>query len=350
MARRVTLKDVAREAGVTAATVSYVINEKPGQTITPETRERVLKAVADLHYIPNAHARTLRSQSVPCVGVVIRKNLAVPRFAQVVYGIQRSLVAHGCNALLLGDVPDPTFGATDYITAYLAGHVDGIIFVGEDNQGPDEKSVEAIRESKIPFVAYDCQRPSDDYSTIDLDYQGGARHLTERILARGPKRLLYVRPSTDTAQERLREEGVRLACERRGFDGLLVGALPVTLENIDVWDTRYSVGNTAEGLTLTNKFLSVVEQHLSQLSANDAVLSSWSGWTHYYRKLATDLGLVTGELANNGENHLAADFYTVLPNYEAGVACVDELFSLIKSGCPTARTLKLTNVIEATLG
>lgn len=46
--RRVTLKDVARAAGVTTATVSYVINDTPGQTITPETRERVLKAVAEL--------------------------------------------------------------------------------------------------------------------------------------------------------------------------------------------------------------------------------------------------------------------------------------------------------------
>ena len=98
MNKRATLKDVAREAGVTAATVSYVVNNTPGQTVRPETRDRVLAAVAKLNYIPNTHAQTLRSSCIPCVGVVIRKNLAVPRFAQMVFGIQERLEQEGHNA------------------------------------------------------------------------------------------------------------------------------------------------------------------------------------------------------------------------------------------------------------
>ena len=59
MGRRTTLKDVARKAGVTAATVSYVINNTPGQSIRLETRERVLKAARELNYMPEV-SRLLR--------------------------------------------------------------------------------------------------------------------------------------------------------------------------------------------------------------------------------------------------------------------------------------------------
>ena len=56
MGKRVTLKDIATAAGVTTATVSYVLNDTPGQKIAPETRERVLKAARELSYVPNSAA------------------------------------------------------------------------------------------------------------------------------------------------------------------------------------------------------------------------------------------------------------------------------------------------------
>ena len=62
MGKRVTLKDIATAAGVTTATVSYVLNDTPGQKIAPETRERVLKAARELSYVPNSAARTLRAR------------------------------------------------------------------------------------------------------------------------------------------------------------------------------------------------------------------------------------------------------------------------------------------------
>lgn len=350
MAKRATLKDVARLVGVTPTTVSYVINNKPGQTITPETRSRVLAAVAELHYVPNAHARTLRSQTSPCVGVVIRKNLAVPRFSQVVYGIQRRLAESDSNILLLDGTINPFNRLSDYVAAFLARRVEGIVFIGEENEGPEAASLSAIASESIPFVAYDCQVPSNDFSTIDLDYEGGARLLAEHVLGRGPARLLYVRPDIDTPQELLRERGVRAAAEAAGDVELLVRRLPVTLENLDTWDAHYSVGDTEEGLRLMEGVMGVVGELLALVGPGDAIVSSWAGWTHYFRKAAGRVDFVTGELANNGENRLAADLYTTLPNFEAGVACADEVLSLARGGVPQARTLKLSNVVEATLG
>lgn len=346
MGKRATLKDVAREAGVTAATVSYVINNTPGQTVRPETRERVLAAVAKLNYIPNTHAQTLRSSCIPCVGVVIRKNLAVPRFAQMVFGIQERLEQEGRNALLLGNAVDER-GLSDYVGAYLAGRVSGVIFIGTENMGPDKKSLELLEAERAPLVVFNCQTEGDFYSTVDLDYRGGARLITSRVLERGCRRVLYFRPDADTPQERLREQGVRDACAGRSDVELVVRCAPIAFDSIEVWDARYYAGDTDEGLRLNEVFMESAREALGLVEDGDAVITSWSTWTHYFRKAEPGRDIVYAELANNGESWVASDLYTRMPNYDAGVACADEILSLVNGGACCARTIKLANVFEA---
>lgn len=347
MGRRTTLKDVAREAGVTAATVSYVINDTPGQSISAETRRRVMDAVGKLHYAPNAHARTLRSKSSPCVGVVITKNLAVPRFSQTVYGLQSRLSRDGYSVLLLEDAPTPAgYGA--YVNAYLAGRVEGIVFLGKDNVGPDERSVQVLAEEKAPFVVFDCQSKGSTHSSVDLDYEGGAQLVAERVLESRPRHVLYFRPDMDNAQEELRERGVQEACEAAGVE-LIVRRAPITQGNLDTWDARYSVGDTEEGLELTDRFLECVCEALGPLEDGDAVISSWATWTHYFRKATPNRRLTYAELANNGESWIASNFYTRMPNFEAGVTCAEEILSLMRGGVACARNIRLSNIVEATM-
>ena len=347
MRKRTTLKDVAQEAGVTAATVSYVINNTPGQSIRPETRKRVLQAARRLNYMPNAHARTLRSRNVPCVGVVLRRNLSVPRFSQMAFGIQTRLEEDGYNVLLLGNRTD-ALGHADYASAYLAGRVGGIIFIGIENEGPDAESLKVLSDESAPLVVFDCQQQADTYSTVDLDYRGGARLITSRILERGCRRVVYLRPRIDTAQERLRELGVRDICEASGVE-LLVREAPIDLHNIDVWDERYTVGNTEDGLKLSEELIDTARRVLAETRDGDAVITSWATWTHFFRKIAPKRNLIYAELANNGENWLAANFYTRLPNFETGIACAEEILSLMRGNAPSARIIKLTNVIEPKL-
>lgn len=344
-ARRATLKDVAREAGVTTATVSYVINDTPGQSIRPETRERVLAAVAELHYAPNAHARTLRSHNIPCVGVVIRKNLAVPRYSQMVYGIQERLEVEGMSALLLSNVATGR-SYCDYVGAYLAGRVGGIIFIGTEDQRPDAQSLSVLDEESAPLVVFNCDVAADSHSTVSLDYAGGARLLAERVLASGCERVLYFRPRVDTTQERLREEGIRAALDGAPEVELLVRDAPIGRNDIEVWDSRYYAFDAKDGIRLTERLIASARSALSEVKDGDAVIASWATWTHYFRKAEPERRIVYAELANNGESWTASNYYTRMPNYEAGEACAEEVLSLMRGGPPTARTLKLTNIVE----
>ncbi|MDY3970649.1 MAG: LacI family DNA-binding transcriptional regulator, partial [Atopobiaceae bacterium] len=238
--KRVTLRDVAKAAGVAPATVSYVINNVQNQKLRPETRERVLQAVNDLGYIPDANARTMRGGKSFCAGVVINKDLAVPRFAQTLQGIQKGLDQAGYS-LLLCTARRQADGPADYIRAYMERRIDGVIFLGKDNEGPDRAGLAAIRSKHIPLVVYDCQMKPGTYSSVDLDYEGGARFLVERILEKHPGKLLYLRPDIAKAQEEERERGVREAMAQHPDCQLSICTVPVTLENLESWDIRYSV-------------------------------------------------------------------------------------------------------------
>lgn len=349
MGKRVTLRDIAEAAGVTTATVSYVINNTPGQKIAPETRERVLMAARELNYVPNSAARALRARRSRCVGVVAKKNVAVPRFSQTIRGIQSRLEDLGYNLLLCTNTIK-TAGLSDYLLAYLEGRVDGVIFLGKDNVGPGPESVEVIERDHVPLVAFDCCEGASVYSTVDFDYRGGARQLAERVLERSPRRLLYIRPDIDTPQERDRAEGLAEALEGHPETELVTLVTPITLDNLDAWDLRYSVGNTPEGDELSARFADRLRDAVDTLEAGDAAVASWSGWTEPIRYRCRERGILTAELANNGESSFYPDLYVRLPNFDAGVACADELLSLIEGKPTSARVLHLTSVLDGTRG
>lgn len=343
--KRITLRDVAHQAGVAPSTVSYVINNTPGQTISSETRERVLQAVKDLGYIPDTNARTMRGGKSMCVGVVISKDLAVPRFAQTLNGIQRGLDSAGYSLLLCTNKTG-TDNNRDYIRAFMERRIDGVIFLGRDNEGPDRASLAAVRQKKIPFVIYDCQMKPGVYSSVDLDYEGGARLLVERVLKEKPKRLLYLRPDITKAQEELREKGVREVLAKHPQTDLQICTIPVTLENLEMWDIRYSIGTTGHNNELTDKFIEKVRSAATTLEPGDAVVSSWSTWTDMFRQFCPNTGLVYAELANNGESRFAPGFYMRLPNVEIGHACAESLLRLLEGKPSEKRLLNLDDIID----
>ncbi|QTX05170.1 LacI family DNA-binding transcriptional regulator [Agromyces archimandritae] len=105
---RVRIRDVARAAGVSTATVSYVLNEAPGQTIRPETRERVRRAAAELGYAPHGIARSLREGRSRIVVLNTGVFAGGGRVAELVAGMDAELREHGFTLLLTsaaGGVP-----------------------------------------------------------------------------------------------------------------------------------------------------------------------------------------------------------------------------------------------------
>ena len=86
--RKITSKYIAEKAGVSQATVSYILNNTQGKNISKETRQKVLKIAKELNYIPNSAAQQLRRKDTKCIAIRIATNLANRRYCLMLQGIR----------------------------------------------------------------------------------------------------------------------------------------------------------------------------------------------------------------------------------------------------------------------
>ncbi len=197
--KRPTQVDVARLAGVSTATVSYVVNGlADGRVpISEDTRQRVLEAIEELGYEPDARAQALRSGSTQTVGLIL-PDIHNPHFWQTADGVEQELRAAGYHLLLSSADLDPDHGRE--IFKELSRRTDGVIlmsafiFQSEDAQ----KILEQLLKRRFPIVKI------GEHPTIDCivsNYEAASREAMGHLLALRHRRigLIYgVRPSWDT--------------------------------------------------------------------------------------------------------------------------------------------------------
>ena len=126
----VTLRDVARESGVSVTTVSRILNKREsGVPIRDQTKRRVEETAARLGYRPNLLARSLRGQRSTLLGVIAR-DISDPFHIQILKGVNGRALEHGYR-LFLGDVDYRTEEAVAYGSMFERSHADGIIIIGD---------------------------------------------------------------------------------------------------------------------------------------------------------------------------------------------------------------------------
>jgi len=158
--KRVSSKDVAREAGVSQATVSYVLNQNPNVKIRPETRQAVLDAARRLNYHVDYIARNMRLGKSSSVAIVSNSNMPSYIFLRILEGIKSSLKDRNYSLTVsfanYTDIRD-----AEFIKSYYSNLVDGIVFVFCDLT---EQDTDFLEEHQIPYV------------TINANYQPHGRH------------------------------------------------------------------------------------------------------------------------------------------------------------------------------
>ncbi|MGH3877238.1 MAG: LacI family DNA-binding transcriptional regulator [Actinophytocola sp.] len=122
-----TLADVARRAGVSAATVSRIVNGSP-KIVSDDLRQRVLRAVQELQYVPNAHAQLLARSHRTTVGVIVH-DVSDPYFAEITRGLQRVASEHGRLVIICNSYRDPD-RELEYVELLRAQQVEAIILAG----------------------------------------------------------------------------------------------------------------------------------------------------------------------------------------------------------------------------
>ncbi len=204
-----TIKDIARLAGVSTATVSHVVNGT--KKLSPGTTHRVLAAIDQAHYTPNHAAKSLRSGTSRVIGILVEdiRGLPVPG---IVSGISEELIRHAYTTLLLDlHLLDDLYNHYEDIRNYresiakavfllLSSNVEGIIYVGMHDRFLDH----LIDPIPCPVV-YAYSRSSDQDSFVTYNNESSAREMTNLLISRGHTHISIIagHPSSSPTQERL---------------------------------------------------------------------------------------------------------------------------------------------------
>jgi LacI family transcriptional regulator len=199
-----TQADVARIAGVSRATVSYVLNDQVAQRIpiSPETRQRVLDVIAELDYEPDARAQSLRRGSTKTIGVLIPL-YENPHFWQILRGISSEAEASGYSVLLSHNTLTPE-QERHSLRELAQQRVDGLILlIGFKYLPPG--IIDQLRKAGRPIV--EMSSTGSEFDHVFTSYSEGTRALLQYLFELGHQRIGFV-------------YGVQM--EAQGYDRLLM--------------------------------------------------------------------------------------------------------------------------------
>lgn len=234
--KRISIKDVAKEAGVSTSTVSYVLNSTPTETISEETSKRVMAAVQKLGYVPNLNARSLSSSRSNLIGVLIPQTepgkefmFSNPFYGDLLSSIEYTARQHGYHLLLSGTKEDQ-----NYLNIAQNRGLDGIIIVGTY---PGE-NLNALKKLGVPIVLVDSYVNDDDFHTLGIEDKEGARIATRYLIEKGHRTIAFISGS-------IRENGVNMKRYQGYCDALQEAGLSLDEQAIYSGTVDYEYGLTA---------------------------------------------------------------------------------------------------------
>jgi LacI family transcriptional regulator, galactose operon repressor len=211
----VDIRDVAKRAKVSTATVSRTINRV--STVDPQMAKRVLKAIKELGYYPNRQARALVSGRSRVFGLIVSE-ITNPFFPEIVQTFETLAVENNYEILLTSTIHDPRRMELA-VRRMIERRVDGVAIL---TFGMEEELLNHLRFRNLPLVFIDVGPKAPRVSNIRVDYSHGIRQAVQHLAAMrherigfvtGPLELLSARARLHAFEESMREIGVRIRPE-----------------------------------------------------------------------------------------------------------------------------------------
>ena len=311
--RASTMMDVARKAGVSQTTVSFVLNNVDTANIPDDTRSRVLQAIKDLNYLPNALAQGLRMQRSGIFGFITDEIAITPHAGKIFEGAQDLAWENGKILMLVNTKSNPEIEASA-IDLILGQRVEGIIYATMRHR--PVKLPSSLRDT--PTVLLDCFVEDRQLPSVVPDEFGGGYAAVKYLLEKGHRRIGFVNHAEDSPAAIGRLEGYKSALNDRGipFDPELVSY------DASLHDFAYDCARQL----LLNK-----NRPTAIFSFNDrTAMSVYDAIRNLNLKIPNDVAVVGFDNQEIIAAHLYPPLTTMeLPHYQMGVWAVRKLVEIL---------------------
>ena len=217
------IREIARRAKVSTATVSRAINRVP--SVDPQLSKRVWKVVEELGYFPNTQARALVSGRSRIFGLIVSE-ITNPFFPEIVQTFENLAVENNYEILLTSTVHDPKRMELS-VRRMIERRVDGVAIL---TFGMEESLLEHLRFRKVPLVFVDVGPDAPYVANIRIDYQNGIRQAVQHLAALRHTRIAFIAGPRQLKSAMARREAFNQSMAEIGLDGDLIVEGTHTLE------------------------------------------------------------------------------------------------------------------------
>ncbi len=257
----VTLKDVAKRAGVSAATASRVVGNYG--YVSEETRQRVLAAVQELNYRPNVVARSMVTKSTRTIGMVVT-DITNPFFAQLARGVEKVSWEHGYT-LILANTDEDIHHEQAIVQVLQDKQVDGLVVVPASST--ESSHLLAVVDQNIPLVLADRLVNGCSVDVVMVNNEEGAYEAVCHLASLGHKRIGMILDNLDISTNQERLEGYRKAIRDSGLevDDHLVRSCQFTHQSAyAIASELVRQNNPPDALFTANNFMTIGAIHAIQ--------------------------------------------------------------------------------------
>lgn len=324
----ITINDIAKAANVSKATVSYVLNDKPG--VSEKTRQKILQIIKELNYYPNAVARGLAGKTIGMLGLVI-PDITDMFYASIIRGVEQA--ANNFNYTLnLCTTHANVEKEREVVDLFTSGRVDGLIMMTYHLQ---KDYLADLKERGIPFVFIDSPIEDESIYSVIVDNKEAGYKATEYLIKAGHREIAFIHGSRDAWDNEYRFQGYCQALKDYGIE--------LRQELIKTGDFQ-----RLEGYQAAKELLMSAHRPTAIFAANDQMALG-------ALNAASELGLkVPSEIAIIGFDDIEAaslvepSLTTVSqPTLEMGEKAVELVMALISGEKPVPRKILLqTSLIE----
>ncbi|BDR65866.1 LacI family transcriptional regulator [Clostridium tetani] len=206
------IKDVAKEAGVSIATVSRVLNDI--DVVNEDTKKKVLDAIKKLGYRPNIVARSLKTQRTSTIGIIV-PDISNQFYPEIVRGAEDVANIYEYNIMLCNTDLD-TEKEKEYLRVLKEKMTDGVLYM---SNSLENETVELIKELRIPTVLVETTDENKEFPSVSIDNKKAAYEAVKYLISKGNKKIAYIGPKDEKNNAvALRYKGYKKCLEENNIE------------------------------------------------------------------------------------------------------------------------------------